>query len=113
MATKPLKRWSTDELETAIYSGSLDNIQRYEAERIISERERAPERRLARRSYNAAAWALAFSMGTFIVAELALGFAASVHVSCGRIRGLATPAEATLAETTFLSFGSSRESWLA
>jgi cytochrome c-type biogenesis protein CcmH/NrfG len=72
MATKPLKRWSTDELETAIYSGSLDNIQRYEAERIISERERAPERRLARRSYNAAAWALAFSMGTFIVALVIL-----------------------------------------
>lgn len=72
MATKPLKRWSTDELETAIYSGSLDNIQRHEAERIIGERERAPERRLARRSYNAAAWALAFSMGTFIVALVIL-----------------------------------------
>jgi cytochrome c-type biogenesis protein CcmH/NrfG len=72
MATKPLKRWSTDELETAIYSGSLDNIQRHEAERIISERERAPERRLARRSYTAAAWALAFSMGTFIVALVIL-----------------------------------------
>jgi hypothetical protein len=72
MATKPLKRWSTDELETAIFSGSLDNIQRYHAERIISERERAPDRRLARRSYNAAAWALAFSLGTFIVALVIL-----------------------------------------
>jgi hypothetical protein len=68
MTTKPLNRWSTDELETAIYSGQLDNIQRYQAERILSERERAPERRLARWSYNAAAWALAFSMSTFIVA---------------------------------------------
>jgi hypothetical protein len=68
MATKPLKRWSTDELETAIYSGSLDNIQRFEAERILSERERAPDRRLVRRAYNAAAWALAFSLGTFIMA---------------------------------------------
>jgi len=58
MATKPLKRLTTDELETAIYSGSLDNIQRYEAERILSDRERVPERRLARRTYNAAAWAL-------------------------------------------------------
>ena len=67
METKPLKRWSTDELETAIYSGRLDNVQRFEAERILSERERAPDRRLARRGYNAAAWALAFSMGTFIV----------------------------------------------
>jgi hypothetical protein len=46
MPTKPLRRWSTDELETAIYSGRLDNVQRYEAERILSERERAPERRL-------------------------------------------------------------------
>ena len=63
MATKPLKRLTTDELETAIYSGSLDNIQRYEAERILSDRERVPERRLTRRTYNAAAWALAFSMG--------------------------------------------------
>jgi len=58
MATKPLRRWSTDELETAISSGRLDNVQRYEAERILSDRERAPERRLVRRSYNAAAWAL-------------------------------------------------------
>jgi cytochrome c-type biogenesis protein CcmH/NrfG len=72
MATKPLRRWTTDELETAIYSGRLDNIQRYEAERILSERERAPERRLVRRTYNAASWALAFSMGTFIVALIIL-----------------------------------------
>jgi hypothetical protein len=72
MATKPLRRWSTDELETAIYSGGLDNIQRYQAERILNERERAPERRLLRRAHNAAAWALAFSMGTFIVALVIL-----------------------------------------
>jgi cytochrome c-type biogenesis protein CcmH/NrfG len=72
MATKSLKRWSTDELETAIYSGQLDNIQKYQAERILSERERAPERRLVRRAYNAAAWALAFSMGSFIVALIVL-----------------------------------------
>jgi hypothetical protein len=72
MATKALRRWTTDELETAVYSNSLDNIQRYEAERILSERERAPERRLIRRTYNAAAWALAFSMGTFIVTLIIL-----------------------------------------
>jgi hypothetical protein len=72
MATKPLKRWSTDELETAIFSGSLDNIQRYHAERILSDREKAPDRKLARRSYNAAAWAEAHSMGTFIVALIIL-----------------------------------------
>jgi hypothetical protein len=70
MATKPLKRWSTDELETAIYSGSLDNLQRFEAERILSERERAPDRRLVRRAHNAAAWALALSFGTFIMATI-------------------------------------------
>jgi hypothetical protein len=77
MATKPLNRWSTDELETAIFSGSLDNIQRYHAERIISERERAPDRRLAGRSFNAAAWALAFSLGTFIVALVILWLTAT------------------------------------
>jgi len=68
MATKPLKRWTTDELESAINLGTLDNIQKYEAERILRDRERAPDRKLARRSYNAAAWAEAYSMGTFIVA---------------------------------------------
>ena len=67
MKTKPMKRWSTDDLETAIHSGGLDNVQRFEAERVLRERERAPDRRLARRAYNAAAWALAFSMGTFIM----------------------------------------------
>ena len=67
MKTKPMKRWSTDDLETAIHSGGLDNVQRFEAERILRERERAPDRRLAERAYNAAAWALAFSMGTFIM----------------------------------------------
>jgi hypothetical protein len=72
MPTKPLRRWSTDELETALYSGGLDNVQRYEAERILSERERAPERRLVRLAYSAAAWALAFSMGTFIIALIIL-----------------------------------------
>ena len=61
------KEFRTDDLETAIYSGGLDSVQRFEAERILSERQRAPDRRLARRAYNAAAWALAFSMGTFIV----------------------------------------------
>lgn len=35
MTRKTLIRWSTDELETAVYSGSLDPIQKYEAERIL------------------------------------------------------------------------------
>jgi hypothetical protein len=65
---KALTRWSTDELETAILSGSLDNIQKYEAERVLRERELAPDRKLARRIYNAAAWAMASSFGTFIFA---------------------------------------------
>jgi hypothetical protein len=69
MATRrALTRWSTDELEAALVSGNLDPVQKAEAERILRERERAPDRRLARRAYNAAAWAVAFSMGTFIVA---------------------------------------------
>ncbi len=67
MKTKPMKRWSTTDLETAIHSGLLDNVQRLEAERILRERERAPDRKLTQRAYNAAAWALAFSMGTFIM----------------------------------------------
>jgi hypothetical protein len=65
---KTLERWSSDELQTALYSDALDNAQRYEAERILRERELAPDRRLARRTHNVAAWALAFSLGTFIVA---------------------------------------------
>jgi hypothetical protein len=68
MPRNTLTRWRTDELETAIYSGTLDPIQKYEAERILREREVAPDRKLARRIYNVAAWALAFSVGTFIVA---------------------------------------------
>ena len=68
MSKTELRRWSTDELETAILSGTLDNVQRYEAERILRERELAPDRKLARRTYNNAAWWLAFSLGTFIVA---------------------------------------------
>ena len=39
MRKRALTRWSKDELETAILSGSLDNIQRYEAERVLRERE--------------------------------------------------------------------------
>ena len=72
MATKPLIQWSADELESAINLGTLDNVQRYEAERILRDRERAPDRRLARKSYNAAAWAEAYSMGSFIVALIIL-----------------------------------------
>ena len=40
----------------------------YEAERILRERELAPDRKLARRIHDTPAWALAFSLGTFIVA---------------------------------------------
>jgi acyl transferase domain-containing protein len=65
---KSLERWSTDELEAAICAGMFDSIQRYEAERILRQRESAPDRKLARRIYNNAAWALAFSFWTFIVA---------------------------------------------
>jgi hypothetical protein len=68
MSKRELTRWSREELETAILSDSLDRVQRYEAERILRERELAPDRKLARRIYNSVAWALALSLGTFIVA---------------------------------------------
>ena len=70
--TKAMKRWSTDELERAIHSDNLNRMEKYEAERILRDRERAPERKLARRSYNAAGWAEAYSMGTFIIALVIL-----------------------------------------
>jgi len=63
-----LERWSTDELETALCAGMFDRTQRYEAERILRQSELVPDRKLARRIYNNAAWSLAFSLGTFIVA---------------------------------------------
>jgi hypothetical protein len=72
MATKPLKRWRTDELESAIHSDTLNRMEKYEAERILGDRETAPERRLARMSYNAAAWTKAHWVGTFIIALVIL-----------------------------------------
>src|SRR4029079_13333794 len=70
--TKPLKKWSTEELETGIQSNYFHDIQKSEAERILRERERELDRKLARRTYNAAAWARACSEGTFIVALIIL-----------------------------------------
>lgn len=64
---RPLRKWRTDELENALLSSSFDVLQKAEAERILKERFVEPDRRLARRIYSAAAWALAFSLGTFIV----------------------------------------------
>jgi len=64
----PLRKWSTEELERGIYSGSFDVLQKYEAERILRERFVESDRRLARRLYNVAAWTLAFAVGAFVVA---------------------------------------------
>src|SRR5262245_59626503 len=75
--TKPLKQWTTDELKTSIQSGYFHDIQKSEAEGILREREREPDRKLARRSYNAAAWARAYSEGTFIVALVILWLVAT------------------------------------
>src|SRR5262245_18677416 len=72
-----LENWSAADLETALCAGMLDNVHRYEAERILRRRELAPYRKLARRIYNNAAWALAFSMGTFVVALGIFGLIAS------------------------------------
>jgi hypothetical protein len=77
MTKKALSRWSTDELENALYADTLDRIQKHQAEQILRERERAPDRKLARRSYDVAAWTLAFSVGTFIVALIVLWLAAT------------------------------------
>jgi hypothetical protein len=81
MARNPnsLRNWSTEELERGLYSGSLDVVQKFEAERILRERERAPDRKLARRLYNIAAWTLAFSLGTFIVALMIYWLIARGH----------------------------------
>jgi hypothetical protein len=63
-----LRKWKTEELERGIYSGSLDPLQKYQAERILWERFLEPDRKRARRLFRATAWAVAFSLGTFILA---------------------------------------------
>ena len=77
MTKKELSRWSTEELENALYSDTLDRVQKRQAEQILREHERAPDRKLARRFYDVAAWTLAFSVGTFIVALIVLWLVAT------------------------------------
>jgi hypothetical protein len=77
MTKKALSRSSTEELENALYSDTLDRVQKRQAEQILRERERAPDRKLARRFYDVAAWTLAFSVGTFIVALIVLWLVAT------------------------------------
>ena len=102
--TRPLKQRSTDELETAIQSGYFDNIQKFEAERILRERERGPDRKLARRTYNAAAWARAYSEGTFIVALIILWLLATGEPPVATSGQAPTkPAEAAKPETSLLA----------
>jgi outer membrane biosynthesis protein TonB len=102
--TKPLKQRSTDELETAIQSGYFDNIQKSEAERILRDREREPDRKLARRTYNAAAWARAYSEGTFIVALIILWLLATGEPPAATSGQAPTkPAEAAKPETSLLA----------
>jgi len=102
--TRPLKQRSTDELETAIQSGYFDNIQKSEAERILREREREPDRKLARRTYNAAAWARAYSEGTFIVALIILWLLATGEPPVATSGQAPTkPAEAAKPETSLLA----------
>jgi hypothetical protein len=102
--TKPLKQRSTDELETAIQSGYFDNIQKSEAERILREREREPDRKLARRTYNAAAWARAYSEGTFIVALIILWLLATGEPPAATSgQAPRQPAEAAKPETSLLA----------
>jgi hypothetical protein len=65
---KAVERCSTDQIQTTNNSGMLDDVQGHEAEGILRERELIPDGKLARRNHNSAAWTLAFSLGTFIVA---------------------------------------------
>ena len=99
--TKPLKQRSTDELETAIQSGYVDNIQKSEAERILREHEREPDRKLARRTYNAAAWARAYS----VIVALNCCIIALIIFWLGETSGRAPrqPAEAAEPETSLLA----------
>ncbi len=43
---RKLERWSSDELQTALYSDTLDRVQKDEAERILRKRDLAPDRKL-------------------------------------------------------------------
>jgi hypothetical protein len=63
---KVVERCSTDEIQTDW--NMLDDVRGQEAEFILRERELTPNGKLARRIHNSAAWTLAFSLGTFIVA---------------------------------------------
>ena len=99
--TKPLKQRSTDELETAIQSGYVDNIEKSEAERILREHKREPDRKLARRTYNAAAWARAYS----VIVALNCCIIALIIFWLGETSGRAPrqPAEAAEPETSLLA----------
>jgi hypothetical protein len=102
--TKPLKKWSTDELETAIRSNYFHDVQKSEAESILREREREPDRKLARRTYNAAAWTRAYSEGTFIVALIILWFVATGEPPpATSVQAQRQPAEAAKPETSLLA----------
>jgi hypothetical protein len=102
--TKPLKRWSSDELETAIQSGYFHDLQKSEAERILREREREPDRKLARQTYNAAAWARASSEGTFIVALIILWLLATGEPPAATSgQAPKNPAEAAKPQTSLLA----------
>jgi hypothetical protein len=102
--TKPLKKWSTEELETAIQSGYFHDLQKSEAERILRDRAREPDRKLARRTYNAAAWARAYSEGTFIVALIILWFLATSEPPAATSgQALRQPTKAAEPETSLLA----------
>ena len=99
--TKPLKQRSTDEPETAIQSGYVDNIQKSEAQRILRERQKEPDKKLARRTYNAAAWARAYS----VIVALNCCIIALIIFWLGETSGRAPrqPAEAAEPETSLLA----------
>src|SRR4029078_6267126 len=99
--TKPLKQRSTDELETAIQSGYVDNIQKCKAERILREREKEPDKKLERRTYNDADWARAYS----VIVALNCCIIALIILWLGETSGRAPrqPAEAAEPENSLLA----------
>src|SRR5690242_19427529 len=92
---------NTDELETAIQSGYVDNIQKCRAERILREREKEPDKKLARRTYNDANWARAYS----VIVALNCCIIALIILWLGQTSGRAPrqPAEAAEPETSLLA----------
>ena len=99
-STKPPKQRSTDELETAINQAMSTTFKSLKLN-AFSENTREPDRKLARRTYNAAAWARAYS----VIVALNCCIIALIIFWLGETSGRAPrqPAEAAEPETSLLA----------